>query len=168
MSIFKSTWNRFHNKIFFEACKRGDELQVFSMLREEPELAEMTDKRGVSPLFYAVEKGHNKIAEAILKITNKANDVEPEKGFTPLLLAATNGYIALVRILLEYGADTDAQSIDGITALHNAVYEDQIDIVHMLMEAGADTMIQDKYGNKAIDLASRSDNPEIQKLLRGE
>lgn len=165
MSILKSIWNKFHTNVFIDACKMGDEAQVLSMLGEEPELAEIKDKHGVSALFHAVANGHNKIAEAILRISNQPNDIEPEKGFTPLLIAATNGHIALVRILLQSGADPNIQNIDGITPLHNAVFEEQVDIAKLLLEAGADPLIPDRIGNTAIDLASQSESPEFRNLF---
>ena len=165
MGILKSTWNRVHKNKIFKACKNGDEPQVFSMLKEEPELAELKDRRGLSPLFYAVEKGHSKIAEAILKITNRPDEVEPEKGFSPLLLATTKGYKKVVGVLLEYGANPDVQSTDGITALHNAVYKGQLDIANMLLKAGADPTIKDRLENTAVDLASQSNNSQIKKLF---
>jgi hypothetical protein len=135
------------------------------MIREEPELADSKDYRGLSPLFYAVESGNSKIAEAMLAITNQPDEVEPVKGFSPLLLAASKGYTTIVGLLLEYGANPDVKSTDGITSLHNAVYKGQVEIVKMLLKAGADPMIQDRLGNTADDLASKSENPQIKELF---
>lgn len=161
MGLFGKMWNKFHVSIFVNACKYNDEPQVLSMLREEPELAYSKDQKEISALFHAVANGHNKIAEILLNTTNQANDVEPEKGFTPLLIAATNGHIAMVRLLLEHGADPNLRNYDGVTALHNAVYENQLDIVALLLEAGADPNIKDRFGNTAYDLAQRNENPNL-------
>jgi|GEM_PF-2684677 len=165
MGLFGKMWNKFHVGTFVNACKYGDEPQVLSMLREEPELAYSKDKRGISALFHAVANGHNKIVEILLNVTNQANDVEPEKGFTPLLLAAGNGHIAMVKLLLEHGADPNPRNFDGVTALHNAVYENQLDIVALLLDAGADPNIKDRFGNSAYDLAQQSGNPKLIELL---
>jgi ankyrin repeat protein len=78
-----------------------------------------------------------------------------------LLIAATNGHIAMVRLLLEHGADPNLRNYDGVTALHNAVYENQLDIVALLLEAGADPNIKDRFGNTAYDLAQRNENPNL-------
>lgn len=161
MGLFGKMWNKFHVGTFVNACKYGDEPQVLSMLKEQPELACSKDKKGISALFHAVANGHNKIAEILINIKKQANDIEPEKGFTPLLLAATNGHIALVRLLLEHEADPDLRNFDGVTALHNAVYENQVDIVALLLDAGADPNIKDRFGNTAYDLAQRSGNPKL-------
>ena len=105
MGFLSKTWNKFHVGVFVDACRHGDERQALSMLQGEPELAYAKDKRGISALFLAVANGNNAIVEAILNITNQPNDVEPDKGFTPLLLATNDGRIALTRILLDHGAD---------------------------------------------------------------
>jgi len=165
MGLFGKMWNKFHVGTFVNACKYGDEPQVLSMLKEEPELAYSKDKRGISALFYAVSNGHNKTVKILLNITNQANDIETEKGFTPLLIAVTNGHIALVRLLLEHDADPDIGNFDGVTALHNAVYENQLDIIALLLDAGADPNIKDRLGNTAYDLAQRSGNPKLMELF---
>jgi hypothetical protein len=135
------------------------------MLREEPELATSKDYRGLSPFFYAVENGNIKIAEAMLKITKQPDEVEPVKGFSPLLLAASKGYTTIVGLLLDHGANLDVQSTDGLTALHNSVYKGHVEIVSMLLDAGADPTIEDRLGNTAAGLASKSDNAKIKALF---
>ena len=161
MGLLNKMWNRFHVDTFVKACKYGDESQCFIMLKSEPELAYVKDKKGISALFHAVANGHNRIAELILSITRQPNDIEPEKGFSPLLLAATSGHIGLVRILLEYGSDPDLRNFDGVTALHNAVFEKHYDIVAMLLDSGADPNIKDRLGNTAFHLAEISNDSRI-------
>jgi len=164
--VFRKIWNKFHSGVFVDACKYGDESQVQTMLNEEPELAYLKDKKGISALFHAVANGHASIAEALLHITRQPDDVESEKGFTPLLLAATNGDTAIVRLLLKYGANPNLRNFDGVTALHNAVFEKHIEIARMLIEHGADTSIKDRLGNKPIDLAARSSNAQLIGLFK--
>jgi len=75
------------------------------------------------------------------------------KGVTPLLAAALNNKIELVRYLIDKGADVSARTstinrgpFSGLTPLHAAllhgrlVYNrsDQIEIIRILLEAGAD------------------------------
>ncbi len=165
MSLFKKLFNKQKVSVFFSACKHSDEAQVFLMLKDHQELAFIKDKKGVSPLFYAVANGNYKIAEALLRVTKQPNDVEPEKGFTPLLLAATNGNIGLVRLLLEYGAGPNMKNFDGITALHNAVFESYFDVAKLLLELGADPYIKDHNGNSPADLALKGDNRQIRALF---
>ena len=55
-----------------------------------------------------------------------------------LVLAAQEGHLAVVRLLLEAGADKDAADTDGDTALHIAAKEGHLEVVRLLLEAGAD------------------------------
>lgn len=163
--MFGKIWNKFHTGTFVAACKYGDVSQVLMMLEKEPELAYQKDKNGFSALLYAVASGQDRIVDALLHITKQVNDVEPEKGYTPLLIAATKGYTTIVRLLLEYGANPNMKTFDGITALHNAVYEKQIDIVKLLLEYGADPSIKDGIGRTPIDLVGRNGHPQLYQLL---
>lgn len=84
-------------------------------------LAYSKDNKGVSALFHADANGHFNIADALLRISRQPDDVEPRKGFAPLLIAATKGNTAMIRLLLEYGANPSIRNFDGVTASHNAV-----------------------------------------------
>jgi ankyrin repeat protein len=42
--------------------------------------------------------------------------VDSEEHFTPIMFAAAEGHIDVVRILLEYNADPSLEDIDGDTA----------------------------------------------------
>jgi len=163
--MFRKMWNKYHVGVFVDACKYGDTPQVLMMLEKEPDLAYLKDKKGNSTLIHAVANGHERIADALLHITKQPNDVEPEKGFTPLLLAATDGHTAMVHLLLEHGANPNMKNFDGLTALHNAVFEKQIDIVKLLLEYGADPTIKDRFGNTPIDLAQGSAHPQLRQLF---
>lgn len=158
-------WNKFHVDIFIKTVRFRDEPQVISMLQRELDLAYIKDAKGISALFHAVANGYTRIAKQILRITKQANDVDPEKGFTPLLIAATNGHIGLVKLLLEYGATPNMRNFDGVRALHNAIFGEQVDIVKLLLQHDADPNIRDRVGNTPMDLAKRSRNNEIRSLL---
>ena len=125
----------------------------------------LKDKKRISALFHAVANGHDRIVDALLNITRQPDDVESEKGFTPLLIAATNGHTVIVRLLLECGANPNTRNFDGVTALHDAVFEKQMDIVKLLLKHGADPTIQDRWGNTPVDLAQRSADPQLLQLL---
>lgn len=60
----------------------------------------------------------------------------PTRGYTPLMMAARNDDEALVRFLIENGADVSAEAGDGATALSLATDEGHGNIVDLLREAG--------------------------------
>ena len=61
-----------------------------------------------------------------------------QEGFTPLILAAFNGHLKIVRLLLDNGSKIDMKDIGGDTALISACSAGHEDIVKLLIYNGAD------------------------------
>jgi ankyrin repeat protein len=66
---------------------------------------------------------------------------------TPLILAAAYGHVAVVRVLLEGGADVQRFNDDKRTALHTAAYNGHLEVCRLLLDWGAnvDTEYKGKY-----------------------
>lgn len=75
-------------------------------------------------------------------------------GQTPLIHAAYKGKAEMLRVVLEFNPNLEAQSGQGNTALHLAADRSYVQIVTTLLEAGARTDIINNRGNTAEDLAS--------------
>lgn len=81
-------------------------------------------------------------------------------GDTPLLIAARNGRVNVLTVLLDRGADVNARDNHGTTALMiSASQEDDNDLkaVRLLIAKGADVNLKDNNGFTAL---SRSTLPE--------
>lgn len=99
---------------------------------------------------------------------------------TPLHYAAARGCVAAVEVLLAAGADPDALDIcelDGLTTrmspLHYAVINDHVAVAAMLLCYGANpVLVETGSGESALQMAERSDDPQLVSLLvrawRGE
>ncbi len=72
---------------------------------------------------------------------------------------------ALIRKLLDAGADVNATQVDGMTALHWAVYNDDVATARMLVRAGAKVNAANRYGVPPLSLACTNGNAEVVKLL---
>jgi ankyrin repeat protein len=57
--------------------------------------------------------------------------------WTPLLYAAENGHEAVVKLLLEQGAELETKDLDGRTPLSRAVENGHEAVVKLLVEKGA-------------------------------
>jgi len=66
---------------------------------------------------------------------------------TPLQIAAIKGFVRIVEVLLEAGADVNARASNGETALAFAVTLQNSPIVNILLKAGADRNAQ--HGSEA-------------------
>jgi ankyrin repeat protein len=76
-------------------------------------------------------------------------------GVTPLMHAATNGRLDVVKWLVQIvRVNVDDQDIDGTTALMRAAYWGQEAVLQFLVEEGqADCMIRNKRGKCALQIA---------------
>ena len=82
-----------------------------------------------------------------------------------LLKMAKEGQDALVRTLLDAGADINARDEDGRTALMLAAMEGHLDTVAALLDAGADVEARDNDGKTAQDLATAEGQNKIVQVL---
>ncbi len=80
------------------------------------------------------------------------------------MVAAYNGHEAIVRLLLEKGADTESES-DVRTTLLCAVQVKHAAIVRLLQEHGADIKASDSCGNTALSLARANCDEATIKIL---
>ena len=64
--------------------------------------------------------------------------------------ADTGGGPAVVRALLEYGADVNARGLDGRAALHLAAQSGNLDLIAVLLACGADANAADEAGNRPL------------------
>src|SRR3989454_6709464 len=79
--------------------------------------------------------------------------------------AAEQRNSALIRTLLDAGADVNAAQVDGMTALHWAVYNDDTDTAGLLVRSGADVNAANLYGVPPLALACTNGNAELVRLL---
>ena len=70
-----------------------------------------------------------------------------------LHIAAQQGKLDHIRILLENGADINAIGDIGFTPLHSAALGGQARSVELLLSLGADTTIKNEFGQTALDMA---------------
>ncbi len=84
-------------------------------------------------------------------------------GCAPLYRATRNKHTAVVRVLLENGADpnTVALTENGMTPLHQAVISGREDMVYALVEAGARADLADAFGVTPLQLAQRENLQKI-------
>ena len=79
--------------------------------------------------------------------------------------AAEDGNGALIRTLVDGGAEVNAAQVDGMTALHWATYRDDAESAALLIRAGADVNVQNSYGVPPLSIAAANGNASIVALL---
>lgn len=98
-------------------------------------------------------------AEAIrqhIKAGTNLDEKDPTGGSTPLITSAVFGKTEIALLLMEAGADLNAQNNEGSTPLITAAFFCRPEIVEALLAKGADKTIQNKQGSTALDSVTGS------------
>ncbi|KAM5476216.1 Glycerophosphocholine phosphodiesterase [Microsporum audouinii] len=99
------------------------------------------DEQGETALHSAARFGHDQCAAALLKGSDeqKANIelAEHTYSWTPLFIAAVDGNLNIVKLLVDAGANLEATDSSGWTAKEHATLRGHIDIARHLDEAMA-------------------------------
>jgi hypothetical protein len=122
-------------------------------------------------LIDASRKGD--LAAMNLLITEHPKLVEKTMGKTsgstsPLHLAADNGDVDVIRVLLAHGANVNARNSGGMTPLMDASLNGRTEVVKLLLANRADVSLKDYSSNTALDYARGGHWPEVERILKGQ
>ena len=129
----------------------------------------------MTPLIAATAVNNGEAASLLLARGASVNAVARiGQSATPLIGAAYQGNVPLMRLLLDAKADVKAISADragavkngavlfgSVTALHMAVSSGDADAVGVMLDAGADVNAQDVRGMTPLVWAVATDRPEV-------
>jgi ankyrin repeat protein len=130
-----------------------------------------------TPLHLLAENGHSKAIEAILTHIGKNGLNEMRKiiytpdswGSTPFQTAINNGYLDIIKVFVEKGADVKAANRGGNTPLHWAAGNGHLIVVKYLVEEkGADVKAANKDGSTPLHLSARYGHLDVVKYLVAE
>ncbi len=122
----------------------------------------------VAPLHLAASQGDTGTAEALI-VSAKANvngrSLATQR--TPLHYAAEGDRMAVADLLLQHGAEVDAQDAYGETPLHYAVREGSVATVELLISQGADVNARNGSGSTPLTFAVNQGHRKIVEILQG-
>lgn len=105
-------------------------------------------------LFEAARLGRTDMIDPLLKAGADINAYD-DRGFTPLILAAYNGQLAMVETLITKGADACRPDRDqGNTAQMGVAFKGEDGIAARLLKAGCDVNARNRAGQTALMMAS--------------
>ncbi|OWT42519.1 Ankyrin repeat protein [Pochonia chlamydosporia 170] len=164
------------------ASHRGHEAVVKLLLDRGADVEAKGCACGQTPLSRAAERGHEAVVKLLL---DKGADAEAKDDYgqtplswaglvegedatghqTPLSLAAWNGHEAVVKLLLDKGADVEAKDEYGRTPLSLAAWNGHEAVVELLLDRGADVEAKDEYGRTPLSLAAKNGHEAAVELL---
>jgi ankyrin repeat protein len=92
------------------------------------------DSDGQTALMYASRRSFPATVGLLLKLGAEVNVQSNKRGLTALIIAAAAGDEAVVRLLLDSGADKSLAEIDGDTALDRARQNGNAGVIPLLQE----------------------------------
>lgn len=151
---------------FYEAAAAGAPDVLDAALRDDPALLDAYATDGFTALGLASFFGHAEAAALLLARgadPNRASDNDMR--VAPLHSAAAGSHLAIVRMLLDRGADPQATQEGGFTALHSAAQNGRADIVEQLLAHGARADARTDDGKTPRDLALEEGHDGVAALL---
>lgn len=121
------------------------------------------EKHQSTALAWAAARGHEELAKIIINTGVNVNTISgraPDSRFFALGLAASHGNFAIVKLLLDYGADMLITDLDGATAFHMAAISGWVGMLELFLECGMDINAQTHGGSTALHFVTMHNDDE--------
>ena len=129
------------------ACQNGHADVIDLLLDMGASFDASSPRDGESPVGIAAFSGHWEAVKTLLARGARA-DKPNDDGYTPAHWAAEGGHGQILRDVLKYGADVNAETTDAhFTPLHLAAAEGRTETARILLEHGADLTKIAKIGD---------------------
>ncbi len=163
----KALLPRFPQLTIYEASAVGDARRLQHLLDEEPDLVNVPNKDGFTPLGLSAFFGHKAAVQVLLSRGAEVDTVDRSRFANTALDAAVAGdHLEVVAILVNAHASPNVRSAGGHTPLHKAAMNGNREITKLLLDHGADVTAKDDEGKTPLDGAVEKGHPEIAGLLR--
>ncbi|XP_058813085.1 uncharacterized protein LOC131677350 [Topomyia yanbarensis] len=172
--------DRCESAIIGEGSAIGDSKSDIQNDRVQYDMFDSELHKGKALIHILANEGNHTLLERALNACKDPIDLEIEdlNGQTALNIAARNGHIEIVKLLLQYKQplndgtgrfrkiDVNHADRDGWTPLRSASWGGHTDVVKLLIESGACAIDRaDKEGRTALRAAAWSGNEDIVKIL---
>jgi ankyrin repeat protein len=147
------------------ACTFGQKSICELLIEKGKASIETLNSKSWSPLICSVKSGVWEIAEYLLNKDISIINKTDKHGRTALILAASEGRLAIIDILIEKGANLTNQDNDGLSALSWACLKGHFNAALTLLNNGVDINHTDHSGRTPLDLATFYGDVRLVQLL---
>ncbi|KAJ3117731.1 hypothetical protein HDU96_005861 [Phlyctochytrium bullatum] len=156
---------RRHRKYLLQVAIDFDQVTIVELLLDNGVsansiLGEFEPKRAI---FYALEDSGAEVLRLLLQRGANPNEVFESKA--ALHRVAQWGHLQALKVLLEFGADTEVLDSEQATPLHYAVQGLQVECLAALLEACANVDAVDEQGRTALSMACAEGLRDIVRTL---
>jgi len=139
---------------FHEACALGDVDRVKQMLAVDPSLLQKISDDGYAPLGFATFFGHDAVDRFLVEAGADVNAqaTNPQR-VGPVHAAAAARNHAMMKILLERGANPNAKQQLDYMPIHTAAARGDIEMARLLLAHGAERNPLGSDGKSPADVA---------------
>jgi hypothetical protein len=130
-------------------CVAEDKAEDVSLFLAAGYSPDTKDKKGVPLIVISARNKSLNTLKLLLGSGAQVNMVSEDRGSTALFDSAMKRNAAMVKALIEAGADTNIQDKDGQSALVVSVGAGDVDLVEMLVKSGANPDLEDSLGSSA-------------------
>lgn len=123
--------------------------------------------RHATSLYYASSFGLNDVVEELLRKGADVNSPGSRFGGTALHGATLREHTAIMKMLLEAGANPSQADFNTVAPLHTAARIGNAEVISLLLESGAAKDAQDTLGQTPCDWALQSGKEASRALLLG-
>lgn len=118
------------------------------------------------PLHFAANIGDITRVKEELEKGGGVNMPEDKKGSTAVMFAAERGFLPIVKLLVEKGADVTVQNRYGYTSLHASSSGDHLEVSEFLIAKGANVNALDEGGRTPLFVAAEKNRMGHVRLLK--
>ncbi|KAL9614349.1 MAG: hypothetical protein Q9167_001152 [Letrouitia subvulpina] len=136
------------------AAAEGDAKTVKVLIRHGANIDAEKDEDHLTPLMMAIHGGGQSAAKYLIQAGADVNKKD-NRGFTAVHNASAKGQTELLRIMMDYNADTEVETdVYRLTPLHRAVESGQGEAIRLLLDHGTCIGKRDVDGRTALHYAA--------------